>query len=599
MARIEETALVGFRGGLASRASPLDFGEEQWAKLKGFVIEDAGRLRSQWPLQVLEGLDSVVSFGIYTGRSQIPFFVAVQADGSVVWRRVPDDDLEHGHTDLDVAWNDVLEEGATPGSVTVDPVVHPVGTTPLDSKHLAHASSGLHHVMMLNSINLDDLDDVWFVYEMDNPGTEAERLRAMTLGDTNKWPVDDETESSPKGEYAVLWNGVLVLGNIEWKADTDSALAIGNKTQYSNGLWLSVPGEPLLFDPLNVLFIGDPSSRITGLLSTEQGLLVFTNNDAGLGGVHILRGTPDAFTLEPLALGLGVTPGSTFWTNTNTYAWINSAGEIWQTDTDDFRRLDRQGLGTDKVNPEQDGLAAYGPWLLAARERQVFCLRALDDGQSAAWTELAMDAAPGLADFRWTAESGQSMYLLVGESIVRFTRADLQTGQSERGTVDGELVDLCVGSRTLSTGEGHHKTFWHRVGVRATAGRRGVDATLEKLVLRGGPVIDTFAPELERAGPWDLEQLGAGEAGTPGTQQATWEDGGTQDVSWDSTASVLWTESLLPPPTNSPKRWQAIVRGIGASNEFSIEALFRGDVVVEQLDVWFAGSIRGGDDHGR
>lgn len=774
---LEEQSLAGFRGGFAARRAPLSFGKEQWSRLHGFVVEDGAVLRTQWPLQHVDGITDVVSMGIYQGPGETPFLIAIDSDNAVWWRQAPPDSAETGSDDLGGSWNRLLDEAGS--NVTVSSGMRPLVTVPLEASQLSEASGGLVPALIINSIEMGDSDEVLFVYEADDPASEAQRLRAMTLGASAMWPVDDKTEASPKAEHAVLWSGVLVLGDIEWKADPDVALSSSNKTRYRNGLWLSVAGEPLLYDPLSVLFIGEPSTRISGLVPTEQGLLVFTTSLEGLGGVHILRGTPDAYTLEPLHVGIGITSGQTKWQDTNTVCWITNSGAVWQTDTSGVRRLDRQGLGVDRQSSPEEGVVDFGPWLIAMRERRLFALRALDDGQTAAWTELNVNSLPDVVDMRYAQVSGQSLYLLSAGQVFRFTRADIRTGDSERGLTPSGLADLSVGSRTLATGEGHHKTFWHRVGLRATAGRRGTDATVERLILRAGPVLDVNVPSLTRTGPWGLaEELDLGDAedttasseftetwtatdhasdisadhtwdviqgsfaltsneavtgGSSGneailddslsgvdqyakvtvdtlggddahvlirnpgtgtrthyrfvqnatgatvprraiervvdgfstvlasegtgatapfdmelraegsrlvaliddvevleTQDSVIESGryagiggsgaGTEfddfesglrlpsnyvlwageEVTWDGD-QVVWDTSLtgvLPDPTHSPKRWQGIVRGIGTSGEFSVEAVFQGDVEVEQLSVFYNGSIRGGTEEG-
>lgn len=505
---LDEEALTGFRGGLAARRAPLEFGDEQWAKLHGFVIEEGGVLRSQWPLQRISGITDVVSLGVYHGPGETPFLIAVKGDGTVHWREAPPDDAEAGSSELSSAWLPVLTEDDPGGTALGPPGVssghRPLTTVPLEAGNLEHAIGGLRPALVLNSSGMGDSQHVYFIYEADSPASASERIRAMRLTSPAKWPADEDTDAAPKGEYGVIWSGVFVLGDIEWKADPDLALGQTNKVRYRNGLWLSVPGEVLRFDPLSVLFIGDSNTRISGLVPTEQGLLVFTTSSAGLGGVHILRGTPDAFTLEPLHVGIGTTDGQTSWQDTNTFCWITEIGEVWQTDTDSVRRLDRQGLGVDRQTSPRDGVRSFGPWLIAVRERRMFVLRALDDGRTAAWTEVNIGGLPGPPDMRFAAESGQSLYFLAGGEAMRFTRADLRTGISERGNVLDDVVDLSVGSRTMSTEKGHHKTFWHKVGVRATAGHRGTAASVERLILRGGPVLDVRTPSLQRVGPFSL-----------------------------------------------------------------------------------------------
>lgn len=776
---VTEAALDGFRGGLAARRAPLDFGDEQWSKLHGFVLEDGGTLRSQWPLQEISGISDVSAMSTYQGFGETPFLVVVKADGTVHWREAPPDDAETVAAELSSDWHPLLDEAGAP--VTGVTGIRPLFTVPLDAAVLSHADGGLRPALMLNTINLSDTGKVLFVYESDDPATEAQRLRSMNLGSSALWPVNSDTNTSPKGEHGCLWSGVVVLGDIEWKADPNSALSSSNKTRYRNGLWLSVPGEALRFDPLSVLFIGDPNTHISGIQPTDQGLLVFTNSLEGIGGVHILRGTPDAYTLEPLHVGIGVQEAQTFWQDTNTYCWVTAAGEVWQTDTQALRRLDRQGLGVDRQKSPRDGAKSFGPWLLVVRENRMFVLRALDDGRTAAWTEANIDSLAGPPDARFAQESGQSIYFLADGLIYRFTRADIRTGVSERGSTPTGQPDLSIGTRTLSTGKGHRKTYWHRVGVRASAGYRATGATCERVILRAGPVLDDRAPFVARHGPFALEGTADEDVSDPDVETPvvefteTWTAANSSagidaDNDWTALGSadfdlvsnraqsagsgtgfyflndalsndsqyakvdvvdaaahhylfvrnpgtgtqthyrfvqtgtgasarraiervvdgsattltaaaagvdgpftmelravgstvtayvddvpvltavdtyiptgryvgigasgsghvfdnfeagvllpsdyVVWDGSLvtwgsvqaqwnssapdvLPPTQYYPKRWQQMFRGIGTSNEFSVEAVFKGDVQVEQVSVFFQGSILGGDDEGR
>lgn len=548
---VEEASLNDFRGGLAADArSSMDFNENQWAKITGFVLEDGGRLRSQWPLQQVSGLTDVEYLGTYQGYDGTVFLAAVKSTGEIVWAVAPSDSLPSGDPGLTLTWNSLQNSGgATP---TGSGPRRPLCNVPLRTESSAGFRSGL----LLNSIDLADGDSSVAVYQEDGSQT----LRFTEKAD--HWPADTSESVMPKGEHGVVWNGVLVLGDIEWKDDPDSALSETNKKRARNGLFLSEPGKPFTYDPLNVLFIGDHHSSISGLQGIDAGLLVFTDNrETGIGGIYLLRGTPDNYSLETVREGLGADHGQAVWQQTGTAVWVSSDGEVWQTNGQRAKRVDVQGLGVDRSAQDKDGVHEFGPWALVVRDGRMFALR--DLGREGAWTELALGGIS--PDFsRGGGQVGQAFYFVTddgtNQAIWRFTRDDLDSGVSERGGGTDGVRDLSLGTRTLESGAGHNKTMWQAVGVRATAGEDADTADLTKLELRAGPVRDSSSPQLDRvpSAPHDLT------------------DGGTER-----------------------QRFQVIYRGIGPANEFSAEAVFQGDVVLEQVSVMYRPGLLGGDEEGR
>ena len=540
MASLTEETLDNFRGGLAERRASTEFGRGQWSKLHGFVIEDGGRLRSQWALQKIGGQQDIGALGVYEGHSGAVFLVAVTSSGAIRWAEAPADDETD---DLDPTWQDLVNADASePSSAGSPEQRRPVARVPLDQV----TSAGFRSTLLLTSIHMGDDGTAVFVYEDDAGGT----LRFFEVDEL--WPSSSLDEVAPKGQYGALWNGVLVLGDIEWRDDAEQELSQSNKKRWRNSLWLSEPGRPLDFDPLSVVHVGDAHERITGLQPIEAGLLVFTSSDSSSGGgVWILRGTPDAFSRAPLRLGVGANRGQAAWQETGTGAWVTATGEVWQTDGQQVARLDWQGLDVSRSPDAGNGVAEFGPWLLAALDDRLFACRALDDQEGAAWTELQVDGV-GEIDMASVAHIGNQLLLLADGEVFRFTRAD---GPARGETPDG-LVELKVGSRTLESRPPTQKTFWHRIGLRATAGSGAAVASVDRIRLSAGPVLDVDAPSLDREGPWSLLE---GQA---------------------------------------PRRWQALVRGPGACNELGVEVTMSGDVVVEQLAVAFRGAIRG-DEEGR
>lgn len=535
---VKEEVLADFTGGQTSRTASMEFADNQWAKLKGFVLEERGRLRSQWALQKIGGVSGIEHFGTYFGHSGTLYLVAVKSDGTIEYAAAPG--------------TDVLSTDAA-----IDPTWTAVGVTSPSSDRRAlttiklrdESSAGLRSGLLLGSIHEGDSSEAVILYEND-AGDDL-----VLKEESDRWPVDDTEDAMPKGQYAEVWNGVLVLGDIEWKDDSDGALEADNKKRHRNGLFLSKSGDPFRWDPLNVLLIGEPHERIAGLHQTDAGLLVFTDGGVRYGGVYLLRGTPDSYSLETVRTGVGASSKQANWAHTGSAVWVNAKGEVHQTDGKQVIRLD-SSLGIGGRLADEDGCAAFGPYLLVQRDQRVFVLAAVDQ-EGATWTELAVPDIGTLDMTSGTGASPEAFYFVVGGELFRWNAVDLDD-DSERGGGTEGLPDLTVGTRTLEQGSGHEKANWRALGIRATAGHDSPQAaTIEKVVLYAGPALDDHTPSLERG--WETDLVEADER----------------------------------------LRFQAKHRGIGPSNEFSADVVFTGDVVVEQLAVFYTDSTNAGDREGQ
>ena len=79
MARVD---LTDFSGGIREVVSPADFTERQSSILKGFVLEDEVRLRSQGPIQQISALSNVRSVRPFRGAST-DYLVFILGDGAI------------------------------------------------------------------------------------------------------------------------------------------------------------------------------------------------------------------------------------------------------------------------------------------------------------------------------------------------------------------------------------------------------------------------------------------------------------------------------------------------------------------------------------
>lgn len=540
---MESKALNDFKGGFVARRGSTEFKEDQWAALYGFVIEDSGALRSQWALQKVAGLSDVVAVDTYAGHSGAQYLIAVTSTGAIKWCVAPAAMLSSDDAGLTPTWNDLenadLSVPTDSGDVTSR---RPICKVPLRSESTAGFRSGV----LFNSPSIADGSSSFVVYEND-AGTDLRFVETL-----DHWPNATSDTAIPKARVGTMWNGVLVLGDTFWKHDSGAALDSSNDKRYLNGLFLSQPGNPFSFDPDDFLFIGDGHAVISNLIVVDAGLLVLTTRPAtGMGGVYLLRGTPGRYTLETIREGVGASIHSAcYWEHTATACWITEYGEIWQSDGRNVVRLDYEDLGLDDRDGTLDGCGAFGPYLLASREGRILCLRALGDEQQGAWTELALDEI-ATHDLRFGGMMQDCFYFLGTDSgasrqVWRWVMPQQTDGESERGSGTLGPITLNVQTRTLEGDDGHQKTFWRGLGIRATAGSTDPeDATLVSATLYAGPTRDSTSPSVSRSINLDLA------------------------------------------PAAERLRGDVQVRGIGPSREFAAKVTFTGDVIVEQVTPMF------------
>ena len=301
----------------------------------------------------------------------------------------------------------------------------------------------------------------------------------------------------PRANVGALWNGQLILGDIEYYRDEndigkDIPLSSTNSARIRNGVWFSNPDAVSQFHPLAQFTIGQPDSQITGMVVVPQGLMVFTKTISNDSGVFLLRGTSAGvilddelalnFTQELIRGGIGTrgfaNAGGAFnhikaWSSTGTVAFLDENSLVWQTNTQGVTQIneDIQLVQTSYANIS-DNLAAWDKYLLFGTANRLDVLR--EFGESGGWTEFVLPDTTytaGIAGPISLQEMGNCVYFIwhdgTNRQVWRYTMQPTGTAQGEFGKINGTSVDLTIATRPVRGGDdAHQKTFWHRVGLR-------------------------------------------------------------------------------------------------------------------------------------
>lgn len=498
---MKEVILADYSGGIAARESSTDFSDRQWSKLSGVVLESGSKVRSQWACQRISGRTDIVDMAVVDG-----FVFAVTTTGAVIYAAEPGQGASAATTAA-LTWT-------TLSAVTADVNLRVLCPVPLRNQSAQGFISGL----LLNSTA--GTGSAWVLYV--DPGTGAPTAKQLA----DRYPATDTEESMPRAAVGVMWGDFLVLGDVHWLADDAASYTATNTKRYPHALWMAKAGKPFNWDTLDVVFTGvkgtASDSPVHAMIPVDVGLLVLTAS-----GAFLLRGTPDSFAYEELRVGAAsASPaGSAWWSASGVATWVDTAGQVWHTNGEQFIRLD-DPLSLDRSAGAGDCVEAFGEYLLVVRDGTMYALRGWRE--TGAWTQLVPPGA--VTRMR---RAGDSLYMLTGGQLWRFARG----AESERGQTDGTAIEVAVATRTLETGDGHQRTWWRQFGVRADAGE-----------------------------------------GAPRVVSATVRAGAARDVS----APAM--KVTLGQPVGS--REELVVPGHGPSVEASVEWVFRGDVTVEQVTAW-------------
>jgi len=288
---------------------------------------------------------------------------------------------------------------------------------------------------------------------------------------TNRYPSGSPTDSSmPRADVSTMWGDFHLLGDIMWLANRSLPFAADNAARFPHAIWFSQPDKADSWDPVDVQFIGQQAddNKILGMFPVTAGLIVLSTN-----GAHMLRGNPDFNEYEQIRVGIGPKdPRSvTYWPAAGVVVWVDKRGQIWQTNGEEFGRLDT-------VLPEVDGpcqssIAAFDDFLLVSRDSKMYALR-LYQGQGI-WTQL-------------NAECTREMHRYEGSVYMARTASGLERFAPEfdaRGTYENVPIGSRITTATLQPLDQHKQTFWHRFGFRTDG-----TGKLLKAVSRNGPLLE-------------------------------------------------------------------------------------------------------------
>jgi hypothetical protein len=231
--------------------------------------------------------------------------------------------------------------------------------------------------VLLNSI--EETGPAWGIYTSE---VTVSRIGATFW--TNRYPSGSPTDNAmPRANVSQMWGDFHLLGDIIWLADQNVAFGPDNAARFPHAIWFSQPEKADSWDPVDVQFIGQQADDnvILGMFPVTAGLIVISTN-----GAHMLRGNPDFNEYEQVRVGIG--PASrksvTFWPAAGVVVWVDKRGQIWQTNGENFGRLDT-------VLPDVDGpcpssIVAFDDFLIVSRNGRMYALR-LYQGQGI-WTEL-------------------------------------------------------------------------------------------------------------------------------------------------------------------------------------------------------------------
>ncbi len=590
--------LTDFSGGILEAVSPADFSKRQNAVLRGFVIEDEVRLRSQGPVQRISNDTSVRYVRPFRGASTA-YLVTIRTNGSIAWAVAPSRMATNAATSaltftnfsgpaLTTNYRFMCETRWKVGTEYVPALlIHSLtGTAPAVVIYEA-TSTTLTHTTVTNfypalstrveqvlvneggtgytsaptvTISAPAVGGVQatatavvrsgavVAVEVTEPGRGYTGTPTISFsggagsGATALAITGQVAEPGrmPRANVAATWAGALVLADIEWSADNATALTSTNVNRYPNFAWIATDGTDITkFDPRYPYRLAEEGTTIVGLQEVNEGLLVITTSSTNTGGLVLLRGGPTNYTPEVLRPGLGMLPGTDAAARTQSQTWWN---EIASTVFIDSLGKVYQVRGT-----QVDRIDRYGPTApetatvddhVAAVGGWLFCYRA---GRMLMLRSFGNDGA-------WSemvAPAGTIRSLAPLDDTVLFTAGDklyrycIEGPAAERGMVEGSYVDLKLGTRTFGNPDETVEKWWEGLTVRAQGVTAGV---LKSVVLYAGAVLETPSPAV---------------------------------------ASFTLNEAIGP-------RQLVSVPGLGPSVECSAMLTFTGDVRIENLSFRYA-----------
>ena len=326
--------------------------------------------------------------------------------------------------------------------------------------------------VLLNSV--EEEGPAWGIYTSD--------VNVSRIGATfwqNRYPSGSPTDNAmPRGNISAMWGDFHMLGDVIWLANRNLSFGPDNAARFPHAIWFSQPEKADSWDVVDIQFIGQQAddNRIVGMFPVTAGLIVLSTN-----GAHMLRGNPDFNEYEQIRVGIG--PDSrrsvTFWPAAGVVVWVDKRGQIWQTNGEDFGRLDT-------VLPEVQGpcpssIVAFDDFLLVSRAGRMYAMR-LYQGQGI-WTELNATCMREMQRYEGSIYMARTFL----DGIERFAPEF-----GARGTLDGTPTKSRITTATLQPPDQHKQTFWHRFGFRTDG-----SGQLLRAWARNGPLAEPESKTIE------------------------------------------------------------------------------------------------------
>lgn len=334
----------------------------------------------------------------------------------------------------------------------------------------------------------------------------------------------------PRANVGTMWGNQLILGDIEWRADKSIAaqdrptIAVPAKhayvgygtlyetnTESRRGSLYYSQDDIDVFDPRGVVSVSSSNARLAGMFMLDNRLICVTTAGGPDDGVIALSGnlgqlitySTSSISSNPFAIrrqlikgGVGVAdyPASVdghvsqvcMWPEMGTVVFVDASGAIFYTNGQTCDRLDRVGPKQPSGSTFRDHVAATGKYLFAWRNARLLLMSVMSsDGESASacWTELvppAPFASSGVSlnpeDIRSMIGVSGQMFLVSQGAVFRYCLEGLE---AEFGKIDGQNIQLDVGSATVGDTAGFKKTNWFRSGFSFYTPYDGGGATVE------------------------------------------------------------------------------------------------------------------------
>lgn len=526
--------VVDFSGGILEAVSPADFTERQSAVVKGFILEDEVRLRTQGAIQRISALDDVLAVRTFRGATQS--YLLVLRTGGVLQYAVSPSRTATNTTTSALTFINLATIGAE-ARFTGDARAKVSGE--YKPAVIVHSLAGSGSGVMVyendagNALAIQNFADFFpaltktvALITVTNGGsgytttptvtisggsgsgaTATARLTSQTVvgvtvanGGTGYTSAPSVTFSGsggataeatleqigvtnklPRHNVACMWGDTLCLADIQWsQANAATTLNASNVKRYSNYMWHATdPTDLTKFDPRYPSRIAEEGAIIVGMQETNEGLLVLTTTTTGQAGLILLRGTPAQYDIEKLRPGLGLLPGidSTmrsqvhcWWNDVASTIFVDSLGKIYQVRGSQVERIDRFGVAAPETGSSTDQVASIGQWLFASRDGRFLVMRSF--GNDGAWTELVKPTGTPTSF-----SVDRDLLMFVCDS--KLYRYCIEGPTAERGMVAGAYVNLEFGTRTLGNPDEKLDKWWTQASVRLQSITNGVLKTVE------------------------------------------------------------------------------------------------------------------------